>query len=322
MASDMSNEDDQAVLPVRTAEISEHARDQLQAAEEEQPAHHDAPNNSFGSGSETLELDRWRPTLNTAHLDALRHRSELSEYDARRISDESHKRLWWRPVLTFAAVVIAAVVIAGIGVLLRERRNSTEFQSTLETTPRTSTAVMHADVAASRVNRLPVVARYSDDRIVLMGAVADVAVKEAVEAVATAIAPRGYAIVDVLLTVDPTVSRDVRIRVVEPTSVSFRRGSTQIAPFQAAWLNRVASAMKTFPRTVLIVIGHGDDRPGVRASNTLAARRADTVVTYLSKHGIPRNRLESRAARRTDYAATAPASQSAGRLDFEITGVR
>ena len=84
--------------------------------------------------------------------------------------------------------------------------------------------------------------------------------------------------------------------------------STVKSAFKPA-LNRVASVMGSYDQTVIHIVGHTDNTGSAEHNLRLSQRRADSVASYLSSHGVSYSRLltyghgedEPRATNSTEY---------------------
>ena len=83
------------------------------------------------------------------------------------------------------------------------------------------------------------------------------------------------------------------IRLVMGISVLFPRGSAALSAAADAALSRVAYNLKQFPETDVTVIGFTDNTGSEQLNQRLSEERAESVVSYLEKEGIPASRLKA-----------------------------
>jgi outer membrane protein OmpA-like peptidoglycan-associated protein len=146
---------------------------------------------------------------------------------------------------------------------------------------------------------VPVVAIFDVSQITLTGAVPSQADVDALAALALANSKTPATVVN-QLTINPSVPRNVGVRVIELTSSRFPEGSAVVELAHAAELNRVATVMNALPNTSVVVVGHADQRGDEVANYQLSDERARAVVNYLVGQGIAASRLASRAVGEAD----------------------
>lgn len=73
--------------------------------------------------------------------------------------------------------------------------------------------------------------------------------------------------------------------------VNFSLDSIQLHPEIQAFLTEAAEQLKRYPEVQLFIEGHADDRGTTEYNMALSDRRARVVVDFLSRYGIPRDRL-------------------------------
>ena len=95
------------------------------------------------------------------------------------------------------------------------------------------------------------------------------------------------------LAVDPSVSPDVTIRLIDLTSPAFDLESSAIPAGHALQLDRIASLLQSTPALSLGVIGHLDLDGTADVPADLAEARARADVDYLVTAGISRDRLST-----------------------------
>ncbi len=81
------------------------------------------------------------------------------------------------------------------------------------------------------------------------------------------------------------------IRLVMGNGVLFKTGSAALSPAAEATLSKVAYNLKQFPETDVTVIGYTDNTGTEELNQRLSVQRANSVVSYLEKLGIPASRL-------------------------------
>ena len=85
--------------------------------------------------------------------------------------------------------------------------------------------------------------------------------------------------------------------------VHFDFNKAIIRPGDAAVLDEVASILKANPNVVVNVNGYCDAIGSVEYNLKLSERRAEAVVDYLVKAGIPENRLIPHGYGKTNFVA-------------------
>jgi OOP family OmpA-OmpF porin len=85
--------------------------------------------------------------------------------------------------------------------------------------------------------------------------------------------------------------------------VHFDFNKSNIRPGDAAVLDEAASTLKANPNVTVDVNGYCDAIGGVEYNLRLSDRRANAVVNYLVKDGIPESRLVPRGYGKTDFVA-------------------
>ena len=86
--------------------------------------------------------------------------------------------------------------------------------------------------------------------------------------------------------------------------VHFNFNKSNIRPGDAAVLDEAATALKANPGVTVNVNGYCDAIGSVKYNQKLSERRAESVVRYLVKAGIPENQLVPRGYGKTDFVAT------------------
>ena len=111
--------------------------------------------------------------------------------------------------------------------------------------------------------------------------------------------------------VQVTEEREGELKLNVPGNVSFATGSSTIDAQLYPVLNRVATTLKQYPSTSVLVIGHTDDVGSEAANLNLSRERAAAVVNYLNRQGVDINRM--RAEGRGETQPIASNSTEAGR---------
>jgi outer membrane protein OmpA-like peptidoglycan-associated protein len=78
-----------------------------------------------------------------------------------------------------------------------------------------------------------------------------------------------------------------------PSTVNFAFNSAQLDSVAQDALREQANFIRQFPEVRFRVYGHTDAVGGAAFNQSLGMRRAQTVVAYLTTHGISRSRLEA-----------------------------
>jgi len=86
--------------------------------------------------------------------------------------------------------------------------------------------------------------------------------------------------------------------------VQFDFNKSNIRSGDAAVLDEAASALKANPGVTVNVNGYCDAVGSVKYNQKLSERRAESVVKYLMKAGIPEDRLVPHGYGKTDFVAT------------------
>jgi outer membrane protein OmpA-like peptidoglycan-associated protein len=86
-----------------------------------------------------------------------------------------------------------------------------------------------------------------------------------------------------------------------PAGLTFDAGSASVKPQFDATLLEIARTVKTRNKTFVDVLAHTDTSGTPEVNQTLSAKRATAVASYLSRHGVSRARVASRG-----YGESAP----------------
>jgi len=136
----------------------------------------------------------------------------------------------------------------------------------------------------------PVVAIFDIETITLAGAVPSQAARERLTALVRANSKTPATVID-LLTIDPAVSADVGVRVIELNSTRFAAGEPTITMEHGAELQRMVTFMKALPHVTVTVIGHADQHGADDDNLALSRARAEAVVNFIIDQGVERDRL-------------------------------
>ena len=105
--------------------------------------------------------------------------------------------------------------------------------------------------------------------------------------------------------------KDDTLKLSLDSEVSFAFGRADIKPAFEPSLNKLADVLIKYDRTVVHVVGHTDSIGSDRYNQQLSERRADNVVVYLERRGVPQTRLRSEG--RGEYEPRATNDTEAGR---------
>jgi len=89
-----------------------------------------------------------------------------------------------------------------------------------------------------------------------------------------------------------------------PRGVHFDFNRYSIRPGDAAVLDEAAATLKDNPNTRVDVNGYCDSIGGVKYNLNLSEKRADAVVSYLEKDGVPADRLTPHGYGKTNFVAS------------------
>ncbi len=98
--------------------------------------------------------------------------------------------------------------------------------------------------------------------------------------------------------------QDESLKIDVSSEVSFDFNSASLKPAFLPTLNKVADILVRYPKTRVTVIGHTDNVGSDAYNQVLSERRAQSVVNYLSDHGVARARLEAVGRGETQPRAT------------------
>ena len=94
--------------------------------------------------------------------------------------------------------------------------------------------------------------------------------------------------------VDVKRTGEGEIKLTAPESITFDINSYVIKPQFRNTLDSVATVLKTYPDSTIVVSGHTDTTGNDAINNPLSVNRASSVESYLESQGISSSRITSR----------------------------
>ena len=94
--------------------------------------------------------------------------------------------------------------------------------------------------------------------------------------------------------VDVKRTGEGEIKLTAPENITFDLNSYVIKPQFKNTLDSVATVLKTYPDSIIVVSGHTDTTGNDAINNPLSVNRANSVETYLESQGISSSRITSR----------------------------
>ena len=94
--------------------------------------------------------------------------------------------------------------------------------------------------------------------------------------------------------VDVKRTGEGEIKLTAPENITFDLNSYVIKPQFKNTLDSVATVLKTYPDSTIVVSGHTDTTGNDAINNPLSANRASSVESYLESQGISSSRITSR----------------------------
>ncbi len=91
-----------------------------------------------------------------------------------------------------------------------------------------------------------------------------------------------------------------------PSGITFAYNDASVQPQFQPTLNEVSSVLAQYPKTYIDVLGHTDSDGADAYNQTLSERRAQSVASYLSAHGVQSARIATRG-----YGETQPIASNA-----------
>lgn len=89
-----------------------------------------------------------------------------------------------------------------------------------------------------------------------------------------------------------------------PSGITFAYNDAAVQPQFQPTLNQVASVLAQYPKTYIDVYGHTDSDGSDAYNQTLSERRAQSVVNYLTNHGVQSARMAARGFGETQPIAS------------------
>lgn len=89
-----------------------------------------------------------------------------------------------------------------------------------------------------------------------------------------------------------------------PSGITFAYDKADVMPQFQPTLNEVASILSEYPKTYIDVYGHTDSDGADAYNQTLSERRAQSVASYLSTHGVQSARIATRGFGETQPIAS------------------
>jgi outer membrane protein OmpA-like peptidoglycan-associated protein len=87
--------------------------------------------------------------------------------------------------------------------------------------------------------------------------------------------------------------QDESLKIDVSSEVSFDFDSAALKPAFLPTLDKVSNVLGRYPKTTVTVIGHTDSTGAESYNQRLSERRAESVVAYLSNHGVHSARLQA-----------------------------
>ena len=185
-------------------------------------------------------------------------------------------------------------------------------------TPAAVPALPAADPDAPPTEPLGV---YRDGRVTLGGSVPDEGLAAAYQRKVGGVI--GEENVTMAMTVDPRVS-GTSLRIDVDERFQFPAGSAEFDPQFEALLNLGVAALQLVPESTLIVTGHTDDVGDPQVNDALSLERAQIVVDFMTRGGIPPERVVARGAGESQPIAdnaTPEGRQANRRIEATLEGV-
>ena len=129
--------------------------------------------------------------------------------------------------------------------------------------------------------------------------------------------------VTMAMTVDPRVS-GTSLRIDVDERFQFPVGSADFDPQFEALLNLGVAALQLVPESTLVVTGHTDDVGEAAANEALSLQRAQIVVDFMTRGGIPPERVVARGAGESEPIgdnATPEGRQANRRIEATLEGI-
>jgi len=91
--------------------------------------------------------------------------------------------------------------------------------------------------------------------------------------------------------VDPTVCQQLFSEILSKGKIRFESGKADIVPDSAGLLDRLIETAMRCPNSTIEIVGHTDSDGDEAANQALSERRAQAVVDYLVRAGLPASRF-------------------------------
>lgn len=98
--------------------------------------------------------------------------------------------------------------------------------------------------------------------------------------------------------------KDDTLRLNLDSEVSFDFNRAEIKPAFRPTLNKLGEVINKYDRTVVHVVGHTDSVGSSSYNQQLSRQRADSVVAYLARSGVPSDRLRAEGRGESEPRAT------------------
>ncbi len=114
-----------------------------------------------------------------------------------------------------------------------------------------------------------------------------------------------------------------KLELIMPGNLTFKSGSSAIAPESYEVLNSISKVLEEFDETSIAIGGHTDNTGNDNINNALSQERADAVYYYLNGRGVAKERMSSRgygSSRPIADNSTADGRAQNRRVEIQIVG--